>query len=320
MHEQALKSWLGDMPTSDDESVEVTVICTREFKGFTEKKICYEGYDGESIPAYLLIPRGHSHPLPGIVAFHQCGYHCDIGKEQVVGKRVDLPDQAYGFELAKRGFVVLAPDAAKVGERYDPNLREQWQCAHDRPSQNNCCCAYGGSWGQPRWRPVFDAKRAVSVLQVQPEVDPNRMGAIGHSLGADTIIWALPFEERWKAVALSGGGIMKAENGGWMPYEQLLTDIIVHRTSLFEFAGTADPIHRVDGPQLDDVVAHMSKKIDLYNQLQSMQHDVEIYTEACGHCFHENGRVRAYAFLENRLGSKECAQQPHAADAEELRR
>lgn len=71
MHEQALKSWLGDMPTSDDESVEVTVICTREFKGFTEKKICYEGYDGESIPAYLLIPRGHSHPLPGIVAFHQ---------------------------------------------------------------------------------------------------------------------------------------------------------------------------------------------------------------------------------------------------------
>ena len=319
MHEQALKSWLGDMPDADNESVTVTVTSIREFKEFTEKKICYEGYDGESIPAYLLIPRGPKHPMPGIVAFHQCGYHCDIGKEQVVGKRVDLPDQAYGFELTKRGFVVLAPDAAKIGERYDPNLREQWQCAHDRPSQDNCCCAYGGSWAQPRWRPVFDAKRAVSVLRDRPEVDPKRMGAIGHSLGADTIIWTLPFEDRLKAVALSGGGVMKAQNGGWMPYalpyEQLLSEVIVHRTSLFEFAGTSDPIHRIDTPHLNDIQEHMSKKTGLYQHLRSMGHDVELHTEDCGHYFHENGRLQSYAFLQERLGCNDGAQQGAQPDA-----
>lgn len=149
MHEQTLNAWLGDMPPMDERAVAIEVVYVREYEAFTEKTLTYVGFDGETIPAYLLIPRGKPIPLPGVLAFHQCGYHCDIGKEQVVGKRVDLSDQAYGFELAIRGFVVLAPDAAKVGERYDPDLREQWQCAHDRPSQDRCCCAPGGSWGQP---------------------------------------------------------------------------------------------------------------------------------------------------------------------------
>jgi dienelactone hydrolase len=227
----------------------------------------------------------------------------------VVGKRVDLPDQAYGFELVKLGFVVLAPDAAKIGERYDPGLRKQWQCAHDRPSQEKCCCASGGSWGQPRWRPVFDAKRAVTVLQGQAEVDPERIGAIGHSLGADTIIWSLPFEDRLKAVVLSGGGIMKAENQGWMPYaipyEEMLADIMVKCASVFEFAGTADQIHRIDDPLIDDPDRHMAKKAELYQRLQALGHDAELSTAGCGHFFHENGRKRSYEFLSSRLGNTE---------------
>jgi len=305
MHEQTLNAWLGDMPPMDERAVTVEVVYVREYKAFTEKKLTYAGFDGETIPAYLLIPRGETFPLPGVVAFHQCGYHCDIGKEQVVGKRVDLPDQAYGFELATQGFVVLAPDAAKVGERYDPDLREQWQCAHDHASQDRCCCAHGGSWGQPRWRPVFDAQLAVRVLKGQPEVDPLRLGAIGHSLGADTILWALPFVKDLKVVALSGGGIMKAENEGWMPYalpyEDLLADVIAPHTALFEFAGIKDPIHRIDAPLPEDAAGHMKKKRTLYESLQSAGYAVDLHTEACGHYFHENGRKRAYDFLRHHL-------------------
>jgi len=39
-------------------------------------------------------------------------------------------------------------------------------------------------------------------------VDPARIGMIGHSLGADTTIWAMPFDERTRAAAIRGGGLM----------------------------------------------------------------------------------------------------------------
>lgn len=213
-----LKNWLGDMPATTTCSQEIETISVREFRDFTETKIIYRGHLDEEIPAYYLLPRNTRPPIPGIVAFHQCGAQCDVGKEQVVGKRVDLPDQAYGFELAKRGYAVLAPDAKMIGERFDSSLREQWECAYDRKAQDRCCCAPGGPWGSPRWQRVFDAMRAIDVLAARPEIDSSRLGAMGHSLGADTIVWLLPFEDTLRAVAISGGGIMNDRADSWLPY------------------------------------------------------------------------------------------------------
>ena len=309
MDEDALKNWLGPMPSTADCDPAVDVLATREYREFTEKKIIYSGHGGDVVPAYLLIPRGSAAPVPGVVAFHQCGLHCDIGKEQVVGKRVDLPDQAYGYELALRGYAVLAPDARNVGERFDPGLRKQWQCAADRPGQDRCCCGPGGSWGMPRWQPVFDAIRSVDVISSQVEVDAGRIGAIGHSLGADTIVWSLPFEKRLRAVAISGGGIMKAAHEGWQPYalpfEQLLGLFVNAGVAWFEFAGVRDPIHRLDDPRLDDPDTHMQNKRALYaglaKSLRPGDDRLVLMTADCGHCFHESGRQCAYEFLDRHL-------------------
>jgi len=314
MIDSTIRDWLGDMPI-DPWDGQVRHGEAREFRTHTEIKIDYCGHAGERIPAYLLLPRnadaatarGENPQRAGVVAFHQCGYHCDLGKEQVVGHCVDLPEQAYGLELVRRGFVVLAPDAAKVGERFDPALRPRWKCATDRAGQDACCCAPGGSWGHPRWRPVFDAMRAVDVLAAVPGVDPARLGAIGHSLGADTILWTLPVEPRLRAVALSGGGILFTRRGGWQPYARPYPEIVgpyLNRGgAFFEFAGTHDPCHRLDDPRPEDPAVHMAAKNAAHTEwARAHAGRVHFVTAPVGHEFPESARVAAYDFLAAHLG------------------
>ena len=126
-HRKPLQQQVGgrydEMP--DRGPLNIEELYRREFHKYTEIKVLYDGEPGERIPAYLLIPRRvPDGPLPAVLANHQCSWKCDIGKEQVVGKCIFLSDQAYGLELVLQGFVVLAPDANKVGERYDPQLRK----------------------------------------------------------------------------------------------------------------------------------------------------------------------------------------------------
>ena len=143
---QKLQKWGGEIPAGGPLNLEEKE--RREYRTHTEVKVFYEGDPGEKIPAYLLIPRGIGNERrPAIFAAHQCAWTCDIGKEQVVGKSVDWPDQAYGLELVREGFVVLAPDANNIGERFKPELREQWQtCLDLGNSQGACCLARGGAW------------------------------------------------------------------------------------------------------------------------------------------------------------------------------
>jgi len=136
---RALSAWCGPIPRR--RPPDVIEHARTEFRRYTEVKISYADEVQARIPAYLLVPRyATTERLPAIVAAHQCAWACDIGKEQVVGKCVEWPDQAYGLELVQRGFVVIAPDANKVGERFDPALRQRWQTAADLGGSQQACC------------------------------------------------------------------------------------------------------------------------------------------------------------------------------------
>src|SRR6185503_19472975 len=44
-------------------------------------------------------------------------------------------------------------------------------------------------------------------LESQPNVDPRRIGCLGHSLGAKVALYASAFDERYRAAVFSEGGI-----------------------------------------------------------------------------------------------------------------
>ena len=54
---------------------------------------------------------------------------------------------------------------------------------------------------------LHDAEVAVDILCSLPEVDANRIGAIGHSLGAKEVLYLAAFDQRVKVSVSSEGGV-----------------------------------------------------------------------------------------------------------------
>lgn len=136
---------------------------------------------GDRVPALLLTPKNLKGKTAGIVALHQT---TPEGKEEPAGVRGKV-DLAYGKELAERGYVVIAPDYVSFGE-YDPDF-----------------LAMGYVSGTAKG--VRNHMAAVSIRQSLAEVDPERIGAIGHSLGGHNTLFLTLFDERVKAAATSCG-------------------------------------------------------------------------------------------------------------------
>ena len=316
-----LQRFYGAMPARG--ALEVEEYQRREFVTHTEIKLSYAGEPGERIPAYLLLPRNAPcAKQPGILAAHQCAFAwaCDVGKEQVVGKCVDWPDQAYGLELVREGFVVLAPDANKVGERYNPSLREPWQTAAMLPAgQEACCTAPGGSWGPIRWKPVFNVMRGIDLLAQHPLVNPLRIGMIGHSLGADTLLWSMPLDPRIRTGVISGGGLMGLTGQGatratalWLSRRLPLpfTDVVrlIAPRAFFEVIGNEDyPSICDDSLKGSDVDARMAAKraaheaIGEVYRLYGARERLALYEFDGGHRFPTPARKAAYAWLKRWL-------------------
>jgi dienelactone hydrolase len=244
-----LVDWYGAIPDRGD--LDVHEEWRREFFTHTEIKLSYQGEPNERIPAYLLLPRTKTPPpWPAVYAAHQCHCYCDIGKEQVVGKFPDAPDQAYGYELVKEGFVVLAPDANKIGERYDPQRREPWERAQgdwiDHPrlghtwGQAICCCGPGGALGPVHWKRVFDIMKGIDLLERNEMVDPSRIGMIGHSLGACATLCGMSMDRRIRAGVISGAATFEedVDYGYGLSYADVLW--LIAPRPMLEVAGTQD--------------------------------------------------------------------------------
>jgi predicted dienelactone hydrolase len=106
------------------------------------------------------------------------------GKDSPAGL-ADRPTLHYARELAERGYVTLAPDYPSLGEH-----------EHNFDTDNYI----SGSM-----KAIYDNMRAIDLLQSLPEVDGDRIGSIGHSLGGHNSLFTAVFDERIKVVVTSCG-------------------------------------------------------------------------------------------------------------------
>ena len=95
------------------------------------------------------------------------------------------PNRGYAGELAERRMVVLAPDYPGYGD-YKIDV-------------------YSKGYASATMKGIWNHMRAVDLLQSLPEVDPERIGVIGHSLGGHNSIFVAVFDPRIKAVVSSCG-------------------------------------------------------------------------------------------------------------------
>jgi hypothetical protein len=65
----------------------------------------------------------------------------------------------------------------------------------------------GWQWKTGMAKMTWDAIRATDLLCSRPEVDPGRVGSIGHSLGGKEVLYHAAFDHRVRAAVSCEGGI-----------------------------------------------------------------------------------------------------------------
>jgi dienelactone hydrolase len=218
-------------------ALDPVIIETVKKNGYTRYKVQYSITPNRKTEAFLLIPDGLKGPAPAVIALHDHGAFYYFGKEKIT-ETENPPEvlknfiersyggRTYAGELARRGFVVLCPDAIYFGsqrldvgivtERFVRNFPDikssdlnkaipafnQFSSAHEQ-IMARYFFGSGTTWPGV----LFHGDRvSVDYLLTRPEVDPSRIGCMGLSIGGFRAAHLFGLDPRISACV----------NAGWM--------------------------------------------------------------------------------------------------------
>lgn len=178
-------------------SVGYMILKSTKEDGYTRHLITYDSH-GDKVTAFLLVP-DKLDKNPAVLINHQHNREHHLGKSEVCGLAGD-PWQAFGPELAKAGFVVLAPDSICFEERRKDTSVEGfdfWQ------HFNEMC--YRIIKGEYLMKKVLeDAITGITLLSELSYVDNKRIGTLGHSYGGNTVLFLSALDKRIAFSCASG--------------------------------------------------------------------------------------------------------------------
>ena len=186
------RSILGPFPERVPLNVET--IDEEVCDGFTRTLIAWDNDASERVRGYVLRPTEAAGDRPAMMVFHGHGAW-ELGKKDTAGVVEREGRVPLGPELAKRGFVVMCGDSICWGDRQnsggDPDGVMYERVVAMRLLAEGRCMA-----GQYVW----DAMRQCDVLQSLDDVDGDRVGAMGVSMGSGHSWLSAMVEHRIKAL------------------------------------------------------------------------------------------------------------------------
>ncbi len=306
--EARAKELLGQAPPFSG-PLDVKVIAEQQCDGYLRREVTFNSGTGDKINGWLLIPDGASPsgPRPSIIAMHTTitpGAKVTVGIERVRDNRY------YGEELARRGYVVFAPDCITAGERVyegaEPFDTGPFYRLH------------------PRWsamgKMLSDHMRAVDFLATVPAADTSRLGVIGHSLGGYNAFFHQAFDSRVKAAVTSCGFVSMATSthpfrfardtwfvhfgqrlrsyirAGIVPCDFHEVAALCAPRPLFNYSARQDHIF----PDFHAVEEPLKQVARLYGVLGAADRFETVYTDG-DHDFPPEIRQRAYKWLDRWL-------------------
>ena len=175
---------------------------------FTQHKVLVEiAPGGQTVAGYLLVPDatdrtadvGRASPLAKDVVRGRTTYRLPAvlvvfyDPETAIGLGKEMRD--FGLQLAKRGFVVLS-----IGTPEFCSLKPPYKPLCESPA------------GQPQFQPLsalaYVAANCHTALANLPNVDPARIGIVGHSYGGKWAMFASCLYEKFACAAWSDPGIV----------------------------------------------------------------------------------------------------------------
>ena len=303
---------------------------------YVREKICFNTTPDVRVPAYLLLPKGEKKRRPAIIALHDHGAFFAWGKEKVVAtenehpsltefKRTAYSGRSYASELAKRGYVVIAIDMFYWGERRmilanDPPAwrdpakmsAEDVAAFNRRSSASTSLIATALFEAGVTWSGVMfmDDLRTVDYLAARPEVDPDRIGCCGLSVGGFRSAHLAGLHPRIKAAIVAGwmstyGSMLKSKitSIGFMKvvpglYKYMdLPDVVsmLAPGALMVIHGTKDGLFTNEGVQAAfDKIAKVYRKAGAPERFQGATYDGP-------HEFNAAMQDKAFAWLDRWL-------------------
>jgi dienelactone hydrolase len=287
---------MGPVPDESQRvALDVREIGEYETEDFVRRRITFAVEPDDRVPAYLFIPKSLPEPRPAMLCLHQT---TAIGK----GEPADISGDSrlpYARELAERGYVTLAPDYPGYGD-YKIDVYER-------------------GYVSATMKGIWNHMRAVDLLQSLPEVDPDRIGVIGHSLGGHNSLFVAVFDERLKVVVTScgfnsffkyyGGDLTGWSHNGYMPRIASLydrdpakmpfdfTEVLgaIAPRAVFINAPTGDSNFEISG-----VHDCLNAAWPVYELLGAAENLTAVHPD-CGHGFPLEVREQAYAFVDRVL-------------------
>ncbi len=196
-----LNTLLGDLPPRPP--VSAFQVLSREDKGsYTLETIQFDNGAGEIVKGYVFVPKNATPQTksPAILYCHWHGGQYDIGKQELL--QTNATPVAAGPALAAAGYIVLGIDAPCFGERngHGPDGPEQ------KGSAGEMTAAKFNLWvGRTLWGMMLrDDLTALDYLCSRPEVDAQRIGVTGISMGSTRSWWIMALDDRPRAAVCVG--------------------------------------------------------------------------------------------------------------------
>lgn len=151
---------------------------------YTRHLVSYAVEADERAHAYLAVPKGLTGPAPAVIVLHGTNKEANRGVAGLSpGYQLPMLD-----DLARRGYVVIAPEHFVAGHRTPPEGPYETGRFYEK---------------HPEWTAVgkftFEHSIAVDLLASRKEVDATRIGAVGHSLGGHGAFFLAAYDPRIKA-------------------------------------------------------------------------------------------------------------------------
>ncbi len=184
---------LGEMPPRPDPR-KVRIVSREEHDDYTLERFEFHNGVDMVVPGILAIPKNRKGPVPAIM-----GLHGHSGSKNEYRPNPDNP-LSLGWMLVKSGYVVAAIDSDFNGDRVGTGPGGPKLDKGAYPQEMSLFKLY--LWqGRCLWGMMLREEQClIDYLETRPEVDRQRIGATGMSMGCTRSWWLAAIDDRVQAV------------------------------------------------------------------------------------------------------------------------
>lgn len=175
---------LGDLPEVERE-ISASKIEEEKRGPYILEKLLLDLNGIEPVPAYFVYPKEQRGPFPVILYHHAHGGGYVLGKDELIRGCDALQKPSYAEVLTEKGYSALCIDSWCFGERKGRSESETFKEM---------------LWsGQVLWgMMLYDSLRAIDYLASRAEVNIERLGTMGISMGSTMAWWTAALDPRIK--------------------------------------------------------------------------------------------------------------------------